>query len=475
MSVEPRLSDLLLAWEDARTRGKDPSPEELCRDCPELTPALQQHIRALKSLNPVLDLTPYHDEAAAAETVTAPTELGNLAGYDLLEELGRGGTGMVYKARQTGLDRVVAIKMLLGGHFAGQIALRRFRTEAQTLAQLRHPHIVQIHDIGSHQGSPYFVLEYLDGGDLSQLLDGKPLDPVEAARLVEVLARTVHTVHQAGIIHRDLKPGNVLLQKVDPLPATKPMGAVQLRGQWFVPKLTDFGLARAAESQRQLTVTGVAIGTPVFMAPEQAQGKKSQIGPPTDVYSLGVLMYQLLTGTFPFGTDAAWQTMQHVLTRRPEPPSRRNPACPRDLEAICLRCLEKEPRRRYPTAERLADDLRCFLDGLPVSACRPWWARLSRRGWVNAAVAGVLALVGLAALGLWYANREDGAPTLPPAGDQHVFTIGVVTAQNGPGSQHAQSIRDGVRLAVKELNEQEGPYRFQVAEFSWPPDPGQAA
>src|SRR5207245_443666 len=158
-----------------------------------------------------------------------------------------------------------------------------------------------------------------------------------------------------------------------------------------------------------------------------------------------------------------------------EPPSRRNPACPRALEAICLRCLEKEPRRRYTTAEALADDLRCFLDGLPVSACRPWWARLSRRGWMNAAAVGVLALMGLGALGVWYANREEDAATVPPPGDQRVITIGIVTAQRGPGSQHAQSIRDGVRLAVKELNEQEGPYRFQVVEFSWPPDPGQAA
>src|SRR5438132_654477 len=227
MSAEPRLSELLMAWEDARTRGQEVPAEDLCRDCPELTPTLEHHIRALRSLTPVLDLARYDDEAAAENGGSTPAELGNLAGYDLLEELGRGGTGVVYKARQTGLDRVVAIKMLLGGHFAGQVALRRFRTEAQTLAQLRHPHIVQIHDIGSHQGSPYFVLEYLDGGDLSQLLEGKPLDLVEAARLVEVLARTVHTVHQAGIIHRDLKPGNVLLQKVDPLPATKPMGAVQ--------------------------------------------------------------------------------------------------------------------------------------------------------------------------------------------------------------------------------------------------------
>src|SRR2546421_236094 len=183
MTVEPRLSDLLLAWEEARSRGQQVSAEELCRDWPELTPALEQHIRALRSLTPVLDLSPYDDGAAPAnggpaDRDSAPADLGSLAGYDLLEELGQGGTGVVYKARQTGLDRVVAIKMLLGGHFAGQIALRRFRTEAQTLAQLRHPHIVQIHDIGSHQGSPYFVLEYLDGGDLSQLLDGKPLDPV---------------------------------------------------------------------------------------------------------------------------------------------------------------------------------------------------------------------------------------------------------------------------------------------------------
>jgi serine/threonine protein kinase len=280
-----------------------------------------------------------------------------IPGYEILGVLGRGGMGVVYKARQTSLNRLVALKMILSGAHAGSSERERFLREAAAVAQLQHPHILQIYDLGEHAGLPYFAMEFCDGGNLAGRLREKPLPADEAVRLVEALARAVHHAHEHGIVHRDVKPANVLLTGD---------GA---------PKLTDFGLARMRDNDA-LTHSGAILGTPSYMAPEQAQGKHEAVGPVTDVYSLGALLYECLTGRPPFRGGSVMETLQQVTTQNPTPPSRLANVS-RNLDAICLRCLQKDPRKRYPTAEALAEDLRSHLEGGPArrqaGGLRSWW------------------------------------------------------------------------------------------------------
>jgi ABC-type branched-subunit amino acid transport system substrate-binding protein len=466
MPIDPKLSDLLLTWEEARARGEELRPEELCRDCPDLTPLLAERIDALKSFATVLDLSAYSEDAAAA---AAPPEdaVGSLPGYTLLGEIGRGGAGVVYKARQTALNRLVAVKMVLAGQYAGEAALARFRSEAQTLARLRHPHIVQVYDVATYHGAPYFVLEYLDG-NLAEFLAGEPLTAEESARLVELLAHTMHQAHQQGIIHRDLKPANVLLEKipVSEVPTQvegekwqpqAPSGALYLRGQWLRPKIGDFGLARPVGAGLDVS-GGAVVGTPGYMAPEQIQGQRHKLGPATDVYGLGVLLYQLLTATLPFAGETLTYITQAVTVKEPEPPSRRRRDCPAALEAICLRCLRKDPARRYATAEALANDLRRFLEGKPTAA------RPRRHWWPAAAVAAIL----LGAVGVWAWTVGFGfappggqlapAPTnqkQPPApgAAPAIVKIGVLVPPAGPHAVDGEALAAGVEAAAEELNE----------------------
>jgi serine/threonine protein kinase len=270
-------------------------------------------------------------------------------GYEILGELGRGGMGVVYRARQTSLNRLVALKMVLTGGHAGQAELARFRTEAEAVAQLQHPNVVQIYEVGDHCGLPYFALEYCDGGSLEKQLAGTPLAARPAAQLVETLARAVQAAHRQGIIHRDLKPANVLLT------ADR------------TPKITDFGLAKKLEAAGQ-TASGAILGTPSYMAPEQAGGKTREVGPAADVYALGAILYELLTGRPPFKAATPLDTMLQVLSDEPVSPRRLQPKVPRDLETICLKCLAKDPPKRYGSAEDLAADLGRFLTGLPIRA-----------------------------------------------------------------------------------------------------------
>jgi hypothetical protein len=273
-------------------------------------------------------------------------------GYEILGELGRGGMGVVYRARQKGLGRLVALKMVLVGGHASPEELARFRIEAEAIARLQHPDIVQIYEVGEHDGLPFFSLEFCPGGSLDKELAGTPLPPREAAALAERLARAVAAAHQQGIIHRDLKPANILLTA---------------DGQ---PKVSDFGLAKHVDSELGLTGTGAVLGTPSYMAPEQAEGKKL-VGPAADVYSLGAILYELLTRRPPFQAGTPLDTLLQVVSQEPTPPRRLHPKVPRDLETICLKCLEKAPPRRYGSAQALADDLRCYLQGDAISARPP--------------------------------------------------------------------------------------------------------
>jgi WD40 repeat protein/serine/threonine protein kinase len=330
--------------------------------------------------------------------------------YEVLEEIGRGGMGVVYRARHVQLGRVVALKMMLGGRFVGDSGRARFRAEAEAAARLQHPHIVQLFDVGEHEGQPYFTLEYVNGGSLRQLV-GKPQPPQQAAQLLETLARADHYAHEHGVIHRDLKPANVLLARIEDrgsrIEDRKDNGDFRssiLDPRSSIPKVTDFGLAKLLGEAAELTQTGTVMGTPEYMAPEQTQGKAGKIGPETDVYALGAILYCLLTGRPPLQAESSLETLLLVQNAEPVAVKRLQPGVPRDLETICLKCLRKNPRQRYGTALELADDLRSFLDGLPIRA-RPVspaerLVKWARRSPTTAALLSALVLVIAVGFGL---------------------------------------------------------------------------
>jgi tetratricopeptide (TPR) repeat protein len=356
----------------------------------------------------------------------APT----IPGYEILGVLGRGGMGVVYRARQTALDRLVALKMILAGAHAGPEERARFQSEARTIARLRHPHIVQIHEVGEHDGLPYFSLEFVDGGSLAQRLAGRPLPPLPAARLVETLARAVDAAHQQGILHRDLKPANILMQGKSQVtnsasdthnPKSGPVLAGELGIAHFEPKVTDFGLAKRLDVEKGQTQSGAIVGTPSYMAPEQAGGPARQVGPAADVYALGAILYELLTGRPPFNAATPLETVIQVVGQEPVPPRRLQPAVPQDLDTICLKCLQKEPGQRYASAERLADDLRRFAEGRPIAArsvgrAERLWRWCKRNPLPAMLAAGLLVVVvgglaGVTALWLEASGQRDRART----------------------------------------------------------------
>jgi urea transport system substrate-binding protein len=452
MTQDPRVGDLHMAWKESRRDGRSLSAEELCLDCPDLLDELSQWIRiqegaaaeAKARSGTVADPSPTRNlsaEATPAESVPVFT----LPGFDILSMLGRGGMGIVYKARQTGLDRMVAVKMVLTGQHASLQERARFDSEARLIARLNHPHIVQIYAIGEHEGVPYFVMEFMEGGSLHDAIHGQRLPPSQAAAILEPLARAVHHAHQQGVVHRDLKPANVLLRSTSVLPT----GPIQMDA----PKICDFGLARHLEQER-LTRVGSVVGTPAYMAPEQAVTNGS-IGPWTDIYSLGTLLYEMLTGRVPFDCGQDWQIMQAVVAWDPEPPSTYRPEIPTGLEAICLCCMRKLPAERYPSAEALADDLRRFLDGKPVVAEKsPWLVKRlpprlpSRRRWlVGTAVAVPVAAAAWVGFSMgWFGKR----PPLPP------LRLGLLQPTSGSLALSGGAVVDSERLAIKEINQKGG-------------------
>jgi tetratricopeptide (TPR) repeat protein/tRNA A-37 threonylcarbamoyl transferase component Bud32 len=326
------------------------------------------------------------DAAASTRRAKAESSRPNVPGYELLSELGRGGMGIVYKAVHTKLHRVVALKMVLAGAHANPDQLARFATEAEAVAALQHPNIVQIYEIGEQNGLPFFSLEFVDGQPLDKRLAGKPQPPREAAKLMEPIARAMYFAHERGIVHRDLKPANVLLTRDS------------------VPKVTDFGLAKKLESDSSQTKDGTLMGTPSYMAPEQAAGHVQQIGPASDIHSLGAMLYEMLVGRPPYLGATPLETMLQVKLNEPVPPRKLMPKLSRDIETICLKCLQKEPSRRYDNAGELADDLARFQKGEPIHA-RPiskperawrWCRRNPRIAALSAAVVMLVATAGVA-------------------------------------------------------------------------------
>ena len=336
-------------------------------------------------------------------------------GYQILGELGRGGMGIVYRARQLALHRTVALKMVLSGAHTSAKSLARFRSEAEVIARLQHPNIVQIYDVGEAAGQPYFVLEFVGGGSLAQRLDGTPLPARAAAQLVKTLAWAVHAAHANGVVHRDLKPANILLSPADSRP-TNENDVVNRDADraWLgaIPKITDFGLAKSSDGEsdssgpRDPTVSGDLLGTPHYLAPEQAATPRQPVGPGADIYSLGAILYELLTGRPPFTGETPLDTVLQVLHNEPVSVTRLQPGVPPDLETICLKCLRKDPHKRYDSALELAEDLNRFQSGEPIWARPPSalyrWGKFAQRN--KALVGGVAAVLIALTLGAAAAN-----------------------------------------------------------------------
>jgi serine/threonine-protein kinase len=388
MGGDPQVLGLLEELVDSSK-----TPDEVCRHCPELLPEVRRRWQEFCLIDAeVVALLPELRTCADPGPITpGPPAAGlpQVPGYAVEAVLGYGGMGVVYKARQLALGRPVAVKMLLAGPFAGPQELTRFRRETAALACLRHPNIVQVYDAGEVEGRPYFTMELVEGGSLARKLSGAPQPARPAAALVSALAGAVEVAHRGGIVHRDLKPGNILLLADG------------------TPRVSDFGLARRLGGEAGLTPAGAALGTPSYMAPEQAQGRVDAVGPPIDVYALGAILYEVLTGRPPFRAETDLETLQQVASQEPVPPSRLNSTIPRDLETICLKCLHKEPRRRYATAAALAEDLDRFQRGEAIAA-RPEGPaarlarRVGRRPALSAAVAAsALLLCVVAGGGLW--------------------------------------------------------------------------
>jgi Protein kinase domain len=341
------------------------------------------------SSSPVMSATGYVDATADASgdvndsSLPKGTRVGYFGDYELLKVLGEGGMGIVYKARQLSLNRPVAFNMFKASRFPSADEVRRFQNESEAVARLDHPNIVPVFEVGQYEDQHYFSMKLIAGESLEKRSSDYLSDPRRVAVLMATIAGAIHHAHQRGILHRDLKPANILIDS---------------DGQ---PHVTDFGLAKRVEEDSELTRSGAILGTPAYMAPEQASGRRGAVTTATDVYGLGAILYVLLTGKAPFGGDSVIDTLEQVREQAPEPPRRRNLRVPRDLEVICLKCLEKDPRRRYASADALAEDLHRFLSGEPITARAVGYferARLWVRRHPTAAALTVTSLVALIAM-----------------------------------------------------------------------------
>jgi serine/threonine protein kinase len=422
-TISGQLQELLLRWQEMRQQGGCPAADQVCASHPELLEELRGQIRAIQSMEAILGMPAGQDDVAAP--LSGPQSLhaersilfrspnGDasaaehvaIQGYEILGLLDRGGMGIVYKARQIGLKRIVALKTILAGPQALPEQLARFRTEVEAVAELRHPNIVQIYEVGEFQGQPYFSMEFIEGGSLAQRLGAGLFPPRAAARLLESLAEALGAAHQRGILHRDLKPANILLQFADRRLENERLHSASCDLQSAIPKITDFGLAKRLHTEPQgegsPTQTGAILGTASYMAPEQAEGRSRDIGPLADIYALGAILYEMLTARPPFQGESTLDTLEQVRFQDPVPPRRLQPRVPRDLETICLKCLHKEPHQRYLSAGALAEDLNRFLAGEPIRARpTPLWERSRKWARRRPALATLLAVSGMALAGL---------------------------------------------------------------------------
>jgi eukaryotic-like serine/threonine-protein kinase len=452
--------------------GERPDLAEFERRFPTYARRLRLQVERYRTLGPT-DPQPAVSNEVSREGPAVP-------GYELMGELGRGGMGVVYKARQLSLNRLVALKMIRDGGHASPEQRTRFRAEAEAAARLQHPHIVQIYEVGEVAGQPYLAMEYAAGGSLAEQLQGRPLPVREAAQLVRTLAGAVQAAHEAGIVHRDLKPSNILLQEEvsrndakedrkerqednsrvgnnEPSLRSSRPPLASLCETLLTPKITDFGLAKRLDGgPHGPTQTGEILGTPDYMAPEQASGRLREIGPATDVYALGAILYHLITGRPPFRTDSTLDTLLLVRSEEPMSPARLQRRCPRDLETVCLKCLHKDPARRYASARELADDLGRFLANEPVRArATPWWEHAAR--WVRryptiaalAALSAAITVLGFV-LVLWQWREAEAARAL-------------ATARAGDEARQRQRAEEALRQSEHNLYK----HLLASAESAW--------
>lgn len=382
LRLEQHLQDAAATLPSTSDGGPFQDKELSPRDKPVAAAPLEAEGEQAKECSPAIGATlpaapglTASDERTPVQPTAPP--LGRIADYDLLAEIGRGGMGVVYRARQRGLNRLVALKMVLAGGLASEAEVQRFHLEAEAAANLRHPGIVAVYEVGESEGRHFYSMEYIEGAGLNELVRQNPLPVETAVRYVRDVALAMHHAHQQGVLHRDLKPSNVLIDST---------GAA---------KVADFGLAKRVDDQSQLTASGAAVGTPSYMPPEQARGDQQQISALSDVYSLGAVLYETITSRPPFRAANVVDTMFQVIHNEPAPPRMLNPKIPRDVETICLKCLEKQPSRRYSSARELAEDLDRFLKEEPIRARRTGVLERAWR-WRRRNPALAAALLGLA-------------------------------------------------------------------------------
>src|SRR6184192_2952518 len=408
------------------------APEGLCTGC-VLEAAIGGAVAGGddpgRPASPMPATTPDDVAPASQKTARAAELLGELGDYELLEEIGRGGQGVVFRARQKSLNRTVALKVISLGQWASKAHLKRFRREAEAAASLDHPSIVPIYEVGERDGSCYFSMKFIEGGQLDEVARRESIPIRRAVELMAKVTRTVHYAHEHGILHRDIRPGNILLDA---------------KGE---PHLTDFGLARLVESESNVTHTLDVLGTPSYMAPEQATGNNAAVSSATDVYGIGAVLYQSLTGQPPFAGGATYETIKLLLDTEPRQPRLLNPKIDRDLSTICLKCLQKDPKRRYPSALALAEDLERWLKHEPIQA-RQTGIFTRGRKWVRRkpAVAALIAsLVAFAAAIGW--NVWQGALISHPSA-LATNGIAVLPFENLSGNPDNAYFADGIQEEI---------------------------